>query len=150
MIAQTMSATSPEHPSPHRGRVSLALLLFGVSAGPVAWSAQLVANYVLAVDPCFLTSVVRTEPVLRASSNWPAILVVNLLAALLAIAAGAVSLRLWRVSRHEHPGTAGHAVDAGEGRTRFLALWGVMTGFGFLAGILFDTIAVFLVPRCSG
>jgi hypothetical protein len=150
MMDQTMSATSPEHPSPHRERVNLALLLFGVFAGPVAWSAQLVANYILAVDPCFLTRVVRTEPVLRASSDWPAILIVNLVAALLAIAGGIISLRLWRESRHEHPGTASHAVEVGEGRTRFLALWGVMTGFGFLAAILFDTIALFLVPRCSG
>jgi hypothetical protein len=149
MIDHATSMTSPEHPSPYRDRVSLALLLFGVFAGPVAWSGQFAANYILAVDPCFLTRVVNTEPVLRGRSDWLAILIVNLVAALLAIAGGIISLRIWRISRHEQPGTASEAVETGEGRTRFLAIWGIMTGFGFLAAILFDTVGVILVPRCS-
>jgi hypothetical protein len=149
MTDHATTMTGPEHPSPYRGRVSIGLLLFGVFAGPIAWSGQFVANYILAVDPCFLTHVVNTEPIARGRSDWLAILIVNLVAALLAIAGGLVSLRIWGVSRHEHPGTASEAVDAGEGRTRFLAIWGIMTGFGFLAAILFDTVAVFLVPRCS-
>jgi hypothetical protein len=40
-------------------------------------------------------------------------------------------------------------VEAGEGRTRFLAVWGIWTGVWFAIAILFNTIAVFAVPTCG-
>ena len=39
-------------------------------------------------------------------------------------------------------------VDAGEGRNRFLALWGMMSSLWFFAAILFNIIASVTVPPC--
>ena len=93
MTDQATTLTSSSHPSPARDEVATGWLMFGVFAGPIAWSAQFVANYMLAVDPCFLTSVARTAPVLKLGSDWPGILIVNLVAALISIAGGAVSFQ---------------------------------------------------------
>ena len=41
-------------------------------------------------------------------------------------------------------------LEAGEGRTRFLAVCGLMSALGFAAAILFNTIAVLTVPPCVG
>ena len=34
--------------------------------------------------------------------------------------------------------------EAGEGRTRFLALWGLMTSIGFLVAIVFSLVGLFV------
>jgi hypothetical protein len=70
------------------------------------------------------------------------------IAILLALAGIAVSFMNWRTSREEASGTSGELVEAGEGRTRFLSLWGVLSGGGFLIGIIFNTIAFAMAPLC--
>jgi hypothetical protein len=39
-------------------------------------------------------------------------------------------------------------VDIGEGRTRFLALWGMLTSGGLFLVVLLDFIALFVLPLC--
>jgi hypothetical protein len=40
-------------------------------------------------------------------------------------------------------------IDVGEGRTRFMAMWGMLFSSGFLIAILFTTIASVMVPSCG-
>jgi hypothetical protein len=65
-----------------------------------------------------------------------------------AILGGLVSFRNWRLTFYEAPGSVHHLLDRGEGRTRFLAMFGILTSFLFALGLLFATAAVFLVPLC--
>ena len=39
-------------------------------------------------------------------------------------------------------------MDAGEGRTRFLAVWGLFTAMVFIVALLANTFSLFLVPIC--
>jgi len=78
------------------------------------------------------------------------VLLLNLLAAAIALAGAGLSYQHWQATRMEQRGDAEHAVESGEGRTRFLALWGVMAGLGFFIGILFNTLALLMVPTCAG
>ena len=39
-------------------------------------------------------------------------------------------------------------MDAGEGRTRFLAIWGIWIGLVFMLAIAFNTISVFWAGLC--
>jgi hypothetical protein len=149
MIENAKAQTLAHHPSPHRDRVAVPLLLFGLALGPVAWGLQLVVNYSLAVQPCFFAGAARTS-VMPGSQSCGAILAINLIAAVLALIGAAVSWRNWGAVHNEYPGSTGHALEAGEGRTRFLALCGMMTGLGFFAAIVFDTIALSMVPQCAG
>jgi len=139
---------SGDHPSPHRHRVGLAALFFGITAGPIAWIVQLVINDAIASHACFP----HDRPLIAAASNgvWITALIVNLVAALLAIGGALVSARSWRASREEHPGPAEHLLDAGEGRTRFMAICGEIASWGFLLAIIFNTVNLLTVPQCSG
>jgi hypothetical protein len=136
------------HPSPHRHRASSARLLFAVAGAGAAWLVQLIVDYGLAAHRCYPHDTPLTAAQAGGGLTDPLLAIFNLIAIGLAAAAGLMSYRLWQQTREEHPGSAGHLVEAGEGRTRFLAMWGLLAGIGFLVAIVFDTVAVFTVPRC--
>lgn len=148
-MQNTNSVGEAGHPSPHRDRVSASLLFLGLFAGPVAWGLQLVTNFALASYRCYPGYAPRSSILPGWQWSSPAILAINIAAAILALAGAAISYWHWQASRDEHHGSVGHAVEAGEGRTRFLAVWGVMTGLGFFAAIMFDTVAFLMVPQCA-
>lgn len=150
MAANTGSVAAANHPSPHRDRVGLVSLLFGAFGGPAAWAAQLIANYALASYSCYPRIAPQAEVLPGWQGIWTVLLIINLLAIVVALVAAAVSLRTWRATRDEHPGGYGHALEAGEGRSRFLGIVGIMTGLGFLLAVVFDTVALFIVPQCIG
>jgi len=138
-----------EHPSPHRDQVRLWSLLFGLAAGPAAWIGQLVLGYGLSSYACFP----KDEPHLASPPpGWDGehllLLAINL--ACLALAAGGLSMALanWRRSRAEKRGGAHHMLEVGEGRTRFLALCGMLACGLFGAAILANTVSIVAVPAC--
>jgi len=145
-----MSQAFPqEHPSPHRGRVRVITLLFGLAAGPTGWIAQLLLGYGVSSYACYP----KDAPHLASPPpGWGAehllLLGVNLACLALAIVGLVVALGSWRRSREEKPGGAHHMLAVGEGRTRFLSLCGMLTGGLFAAAILFDTLPILGVPAC--
>jgi hypothetical protein len=149
-MQDTKTLGGREHPSPHRDQVSVSLLFLGLFAGPVAWGLQLVTNFALASYRCFPSDVPRSSLLPGWQWSSAAILAINVAAAILALAGAAISYWHWQVARREHQGSVRHAVEVGEGRTRFLALWGVMTGLGFFVAIIFNTVAFVMVPQCAG
>ena len=74
-------------------------------------------------------------------SSWPATLVINLVALAIALLALAASIRSMRRSRDERVENSGGVMQAGEGRARFLAVWGIWTSVLFLIAISANTIA---------
>jgi hypothetical protein len=150
MVMDTTARGTSPHPSPHRARVGSPALLFAFGAAPAAWLLQLVVNFGLAIHPCFPQAVARTEPLAASSSDRPALLIVNLLAIAVALLGSGLSWRYWRGTRSEAGGATPQALGAGEGRTRFVAVCGLMAGAGFLVAIVFGTISLFMVPLCAG
>jgi hypothetical protein len=144
------SISETQHPAPHRGNVSTFALFAGLFAGPMVWGLQLVINYSLASHACYPGSTPLHDVAPGFHTTRAIVLLLNLLAALVALAGAGLSYQHWRATRLEHHGDAEHAIEAGEGRTRFLALWGVMAGLGFFLGILFNTLALLMVPTCAG
>lgn len=149
-MMQESALPNDAHPSPHRGNVSASLLFLGLFAGPVGWGVQLVANYSIASHACYPGDRPLIGVPLPGHSIWIVVFIINIVAACLALAGAALSYQHWRATRAEHAGSALNAVEVGEGRSRFLALWGVMTGSGFFLAILFNTLALFMVPQCIG
>jgi hypothetical protein len=80
--------------------------------------------------------------------HWllPAVNLAALIGAGLALALGVRNLRR---TRHEHDAGSGGVMDAGEGRTRFLSIWGIWIGVLFIVAIAFNTIAVFWIGLCG-
>lgn len=146
MVSEAPPRVTLKHPAPHRHRVSLAALFFGLAAAPIAWNAQLLISVALSAHACYPRDVPLTLPIW--SGLWWILLLIGLAGMALAIAGGLVSWRSWRLALAEAPGDAHDLLDFGEGRTRFLAMFGILASFLFALGLLFATAAVFLVPLC--
>jgi hypothetical protein len=142
------------HPSPDRGAVSGREIFVGLFAAPVAWSLQLSANAAVAGLAC----IGETGSASGATGSGAAatgsgaaalaIAIVNLLAVALALAGLAVSMRSLRRTRGEMVERSGGVMQAGEGRTRFLSVWGVWASGLFLIATGANTIAVFWRGLC--
>ncbi|GLI94504.1 hypothetical protein [Methylocystis echinoides] len=149
MPKQIMEAYGVEHPAPHRGKVSDALLFSALLAAPLAWAAQLLLNYALAANACFPREAPKGAP----GPGWewlePGLLTINLTALAVAFAATLVAAAMWRRTSEEAHGGHDRLIDVGHGRTRFFAIWGVWSGVWFIIQILFGTIAAIGAPGCG-
>ncbi len=148
MSASAGSASLASHPSPHRDRVGLVPLFFGLWAAPAAWSGQIIVNYALASYVCYPRYAPQQQVIAGWGGIWWGLLAINIVAILAAAAGAAVASRSWLATRHEHPGHTGHVLETGVGRSRFLALLGILTSVGFLVAVAFDTVVLFVVPLC--
>jgi uncharacterized membrane protein YeiB len=147
--ADNKQAKNARHPAPHRDRISLNILLFGLFGAPVAWLGQLIVNFALASHACFSASMSRSRVLPGWEEIWFVLLLINIAAIMVALIAAATSYRNWHSTKEEHPSSSEALLETGEGRTRFMAASGIMTGLVFLIAILFDTIALFVVPQCA-
>ncbi len=146
----TQDAALSHHPAPLRHQQSRGEALFSVFGGPVAWFVQLCAGYALATWPCFPQDHRRVLP--QSGYLWSFPLMVALLIAgvVVALAAFGVAWRTFRRTRNEAGGDHRHLMEVGAGRTRFIALWGMLLGAGFAVATSLTAVAFLLVPRCDG
>jgi hypothetical protein len=147
-MAESVKAPPLEaHPAPHRDRVGMLPIFFGIAAAPIAWDTQLIVGSAFVGHACYPTTLPLSEP------QWPALwltlVVVSLVGIAVAVAAGLVSWRNWRLTHDEKGGGEHHVLESGQGRTRFLAMVGMMTSALFLLALIFGTLGIFLVPLCS-
>jgi hypothetical protein len=141
-------SVSPTHPSPHRKRVGLATLLFGLAAAPLAWNSQLLFSSSLAGYVCYPHAAPLSIPLW---SNWRSVLfTIAGVCMAAAVLGGLISLRNWQRTFEEWPGSAHHLLDLGEGRTRFMAMGGILISALFIYALLFGATALWLVPACGG
>ena len=61
-----------------------------------------------------------------------------------------MSWRDYQRTQHEDTGEHRDLLEAGAGRTRFLALWGVCLGAGSAVVIVLTALGFFVLPRCGG
>jgi hypothetical protein len=147
MADQTLMPINITHPAPQRNRVGLAALLFGIAAAPAGWNAQLLLSVALSGHACYPRARLLSVPLW--GNLWWILLAISIFGIVLAIAGGAVAGRSWRRTHTESPGSAHHLLDRGEGRTRFMAMCGMLTSAVFLLALVFGTAAFFLVPMCG-
>jgi hypothetical protein len=76
--------------------------------------------------------------------------VLTIAAVAVSLAAFGVSMRAFNRTRDETHGGAHHLMEIGAGRTRFLALWGMVLGAGFALAAAITAVAFIAVPRCAG
>ncbi len=83
---------------------------------------------------------------------------VSVVAIIVRIAATFVAIHAWRSTRHEQQSSSGDAsghaprhtaLEIGEGRTRFMALAGIMTSMTFLLVSVVRCSAVFVIGPCA-
>jgi len=147
---------SDGHPAPERGRVPLWMLWFGFVGAPAAWTVQTLVNTPLAAHSCYPRLTPLGTPTTGGLRGIA--FVVSLAALAVCVAATVVAWRTWWRTREEHQQGTGRGrqhqpsaalLETGEGRTRFMALAGVLTSVTFLVVSAMNTAAIFLVSPCG-
>jgi hypothetical protein len=141
-----MAVNAAPHPSPHRDRVNLVLVWLGFLTGPIVWAIVMTVTYGFASQACYPAA--QRLKTLAEGMGWVPGFTATLyvIAIVLTAITGAVAWRTWNTTRRE---AAGHPLDIGEGRSRFLGLWGLMTSALFVGLLLFNLINTLLVPPCA-
>ena len=147
MAARNDAAFDIGHPAPDRGRLGLGALMLCLFAAPALWSLQHLVLYGFASHYCSGSLAVSA----RDTVSWvhwllPAVNLAALLGAGLGLA---LAVRNLHRTGSETEGESGGVMDAGEGRTRFLSIWGIWLGVVFILAIAFNTVAVFWVGLCE-
>ena len=153
----TVVASPTTHPAPERAHIHNGALWFGLFAGPAAWSVQTLVNTTVAAHACYP----RIEPVGApvTSGLRLIVLVVSVVAMLVCVAAIVVAYRAWaRTSAERQESTGGgrahgrHValLETGEGRTRFMALAGVIMSSTFLLVTAVHAATLLFVLPCWG
>jgi hypothetical protein len=144
------SSTAPPrtHPSPQRDLVGAGAIAFAIGAGPTAWFVQLGFNASFAAHACFPKDVPLATPL------WGSLQLVMLSIDVLALAVCSfgflMAWRSWQKTGTERPGSAHHLLESGDGRSRFMAMVGMMTSALFFAATAFATLNLAVVPPCNG
>ena len=137
-----------EHPAPFAGAVPKWLLFTALLASPIAWFVQLCAGYGLTSAACFPRQYPVADGLSLSPAAWPGSFALNIGCLVVAVAATLLSVWVWLRVRHEVSSSFG-LIEAGEGRTRYLAVWGIWTGVWFALDILFATIGMLEVGLCG-
>ena len=142
-----MSAPAAIHPAPAARAITPAALWFGLFGAPVAWSLQLLASYALVAHGCYPDAEPMTMPVVPGLRT----LVLGTGAAALAVAflAGGSAWRSWRATQQEHEGGHEGLLEAGEERTRFMALAGLLLSAVFVLGIILNVVPQLMLRPCG-
>ncbi|MGA7814003.1 hypothetical protein [Caballeronia sp.] len=139
------------HPAPHRSRARAHYLLAGLVAAPLAWIVQICTCEALTSQACFPMRQPLSEAAL--ASLLHLISLVSGVCFVISSAGMAAAWVSWRATRRERTvgvgGIAHGLLDSGEGRTRFLALVGVLGSSVFMLGLLLTAMAAFVVSPCA-
>jgi hypothetical protein len=147
MAENSIPQTGTGHPAPHRDRVALRALWFGIAAAPLAWTLQLTLSSSFAGYVCYPEAAPRAFPLWSGISLL--LRVISAAAFVIALAGALVSWNSWRQTRAERPGSVHHLMETGDGRTRFMALCGLLISAVFLIALAFGTTALGVVPLCG-
>lgn len=128
--------------------VGLAPLWFGLLAGPVAWTLQLLVDYPLVAHYCFPDAAKRVVPTL--DSLHLLVIIVSLLALAVAIAALLTANRSWRESGGEFGTERTELTEEAppSGRVRFMSLGGILASGLTIIGIVMHGGFVLMLPPC--
>jgi hypothetical protein len=140
------SALNKDHPAPDRDKARLGSLSFGLAAPPLAWSVQSIVGYWMSTRACYPGDTPRIAPAFSGLREM--LLATNGLALLIGVVALSIAYRNWRATRRETGGESTELIEEGEGRTRFLAMCGILVAAGFFVATAFTSITLWLSPLC--
>jgi len=138
------------HPAPDRGRVNEWLLAFALFGAAMAWSLQLAAGASLGGIVCGAGDGPDRISLADATSAHGLLTAINAGALVVALAAMWAAYTTLRHTGHLQDGSTADLLDAGEGRTRFLAIWAVFASLLFVLAVAFNTITVLWAGICQG
>ena len=136
--------------APQADRVGWGQMTFAIVAAPLAWFILVCAGEALANEACFPYGPRLRAPLAGLEWTWPALIALLIACVLVSLAAILISWKMYRVTCSEEGGKQAGLLDEGVGRTRFMALWGLLYSVGFCAATLFSVASYWALPRCGG
>ncbi len=134
----------PVGAAPETRSVHFLTLLFGASAAPIFWLGQVMLGYAVSAYACYPGD--HPVQVRYSSALFGTMIVFDLVALIACAAGGLVSWRSWLKVRADRGHR--HTLHTGEGRDRFLAMWGLLSSLWFFFAVLFNSIADLTVTPC--
>ncbi|HVX75538.1 MAG TPA: hypothetical protein VHB49_05385 [Bradyrhizobium sp.] len=122
-------------------------LAFATLAPPLAWSVHLVASYALASYSCFPDGTPQASPSFDGLRSL--LIAIDIVTMAIAVVAIVISYWNWTKISEEMAVTQSPMMETGEGRTRFLAIWGLLIGVGFLVTVGFDFVGLWILQPCG-
>lgn len=147
MSARSGTTSSRGHAAPARHAVGKWALWYGVLGAPTAWLVVQMLDYGAASHVCGARSAESGAQLVRGTEPW--FLWLTGFAFLIALGASSVAYRNWRRTRNEQSGSGHHLLELGEGRTRFMAMCGLLTSVSFSLAFLFTAAFLLVAPLCS-
>lgn len=144
---ENMPSSGAGHPSPGRRNVSLISLYVGLVGAPLAWSVQIILGYGIAAHACFPRRLPLAEPIYV--NLKPVLWWISGATILVALVCTLVAWRSWKQTRDEKSGKESALMEAGEGRSRFMAMSGLLASGAFFLALIFTTIVLFMVKPCA-
>jgi hypothetical protein len=148
-MAEQLAYSLAKHPAPHRDRVGLTALFYGLFAAPIIWAGNFMVDYGLASYACYPGG----HPLQNAQPGLGFVywltLAFYLLTLCVCLSGFAVSYRNWRITGSEADGHHHDLMEKGEGRTRYLSIIGMAFGALFFVATLAGLLIYFFVPLCG-
>jgi uncharacterized iron-regulated membrane protein len=122
-------------------------LLLGLFGAPVVWTLQIALSEPLAARACYPNQAPLPEP---SWEGWSVVIpAVSLACLAFALLSGWAALTFWRRQAPEPMAGRDESGRMRRGRIRFLSRLGLMSSGLFIVAVVFNTLAVLLVPLCS-
>ena len=123
------------------------MMLYALLAAPAGWGLEELIGWAIASRHCGLRSAQLAGDLTR--GMMPSFFILTVVAFALALTGSAVAWRAWQRTRGEKRDSGHHAAELGEGRTRFMALWALITSVSFSITLLFHAIPLWVAPLCG-
>jgi hypothetical protein len=79
---------------------------------------------------------------------WDVLVGINGAALVVGALGMTIAYRNWSATRAEGGGDTPYLIERGEGRTRFLAMCGLLVGAGFIVATVFSSVTLLISPVC--
>lgn len=148
MTAQDAAAArgDQEHPSPHRAQASPWALWTGLLLAPLAWFVQLAIDTPVLSQACYP----RDEPYQGALPQVERLVLCVDVLTLVAVAVGLfVAWRTWRRTAGEKPGRSRSLMASGDGRSRFMAMAGMLASALVGIAVIYIGLMHLLLRGCT-
>lgn len=139
-------AVDPVGSAPETRSVKFITLLLAACAAPIFWLGQLMLGYGVSAFVCYPGD--HPQPLAAPGALFSALLIFDGVALIACAAGGLVSWSAWQRSARDKSDS--YTAHTGEGRDRFLAMWGLLSSCWFFFAVLFNVIASLTVPLCTG
>ncbi len=138
-----------KHPAPHRERVGLFALFYGLFAAPIMWAGNFMVDYGLVSYACYPGD----HPLSQAQPGLAFVFWLTLafhwLTLAVCVSGFVVAYRTWKKTGRESEGHEHRLIEAGEGRTRYLGIIGMSFSVLFFIATAASTLIYAFEPLCA-